>query len=121
MNERMERVSRTVLDLLGEHLPTVLPDDLYPHITLMNAKVSKDFSYVDVSVFIAAPDEEKQAEFFTLLESHSYKLQSLIAHNIRLRRTPHLRLHLDRNLEYSQHIDELMRRIKEQEAGGAGD
>jgi len=110
MSERTERIARTALQILGEALPRLLPEDLYPLITLTGAEVSSDLSFIDVRVQIAAEGDRGDEVYACFLEYKS-RLQALIARGLRSRKTPKMRLHRDLSLDYSEKIGELLDEI----------
>jgi ribosome-binding factor A len=110
MNERTERIARTALQILGEALPRLLAEDLYPLITLSSANVSSDLSFIDVRVQVAA-NGERGDEVYTSFLGYKPRLQMLIAKGLHSRKTPKLRLHRDLSLEYREKIGELLDEI----------
>ncbi len=111
MSERTEKIARTALHILGEALPRMLPEDLYPLITLTGAEVSSDLTFIDVRVQVAAEGARADELFARFLE-YRHPLQVLIARGFQLRRTPKLRLHRDASLDYSEKIGELLDEIQ---------
>jgi ribosome-binding factor A len=110
MSERADRVARTALQILGEALPRLLAEDLYPLITLTGAEVSGDLSFIDIRVQVAASGVHGDVLYQRLLE-YKPRMQTLIARGLRSRKTPRLRLHRDRSLDYSEKIGELIDEI----------
>jgi ribosome-binding factor A len=110
MSERTEKIARTALHILGESLPRLLPEDLYPLITLTGADVSSDLTFIDVRVQVAAEATRGDEVFASFLE-YKHRLQTLIAKGLRSRKTPKLRLHRDTSLDYSEKIGELLDEI----------
>jgi ribosome-binding factor A len=110
MSERTERIARTALEILGEALPRMLEEDLYPLITLTGAEVSSDLSFIDVRVLGGAGNRSTDEVFAHFLK-YRHQLQGLIARGLRSRKTPKLRLHLDKSLDYSEKIGDLLHEI----------
>ena len=115
MNERTDRIAKMVLIMLGESLPQLLPEDLYPFISIVGATVSKDLSFVDVRVQIVETEKIKSEELFSCLLEARHHLQKYIAGELHMRKTPRLRLHHDQGLDHSQRINDLLQQIKNRE------
>lgn len=110
MSERTERIAQTALQILGESLPRLLPEDLYPLIALTGAEVSSDLTFIDVRVQVA-PEGDRGDEVFVRFLEFKHRLQTLIAKGLCSHKTPKLRLHRDMSLDYSEKIGELLDEI----------
>ena len=115
MNERSDRIAKTIMSMLGGALPQLLPEDLYPYIIIVGATVSKDLAFVDIRVQIAETEKIDREELFAHLLDERPRLQKFIGGELHMRKIPRLRLHHDQGLDHSQHINDLLDKLKNHE------
>lgn len=92
-----------------------------PRITAMisvtKVDVTKDLSYAKVYVSLYGDDKSKQETLQALKKSSGF-IRREVGSKIRLRNTPEILIELDDTIEHGMHIDELLRKIKEQGQNG---
>ncbi|RJQ47274.1 MAG: 30S ribosome-binding factor RbfA [Gaiellales bacterium] len=106
--QRMRRVNEAVREVLSEALAEGLKDPRIGFVTVTSVDTSPDLRSARVYVSVLG-DEEKRRETLDGLEcSHGY-LQSLIARQLGLKRTPQLKFCYDDSIDKGFRIDELLR------------
>jgi ribosome-binding factor A len=109
MSDRMRRVNESVRQVLSETLPE-LKDPRIGFVTITGVETSPDLRHARVFVSVFGPEKKRQATLDGLAAAHGV-LQSRIAHELRLKRTPQLAFEYDRSVEegvrMSKLIDEL--------------
>ena len=109
MTERMRRVNASVRQVLAEALPE-LKDPRIGLVTVTGVVTSSDLRYATVYVSVLGSQKQQTATLRGLEAAHGL-LQSKLARELRLKRTPQLTFEYDPTVEHgvrmSQLIDEL--------------
>src|SRR3954466_14058038 len=109
MSERMRRVNESVRQVLAETLPE-LKDPRIGLVTVTGVVTAPDLRHATVYVSVLG-NEKKQAATMRGLEAAPGVLQSRLARELRMKRTPQLTFEYDpsveRGVRMSQLIDEL--------------
>jgi ribosome-binding factor A len=109
MTERMRRVNESIRQVLSEGLGQ-LKDPRIGFVTVTGVKTSPDLRHARVFVSVLGT-ERKRVQTLAGLEAAHSVLQSRIARELRLKRTPQLRFEYDpsveRGVRMSKLIDEL--------------
>ncbi len=109
MTERMRRVNESVRQVLSEAVPE-LKDPRIGFVTVTGVETSPDLRHARVFVSVFGSERKRQATLDGLAAAHGV-LQSRIARELRLKRTPQLAFEYDRSVEegvrMSKLIDEL--------------
>ncbi len=110
MTERMRRVNEAVREVLSEAVGE-LKDPRIGFVTVTAVETSPDLRHARVFVSVLGPEQERDTTLAGLAAAHGV-LQSRIATELRLKRTPQLAFEYDptveRGLRVSQLIDELV-------------
>lgn len=105
----MRRVNESVRHVLSEALPE-LKDPRVGFITVTGVETSPDLRHARVFVSVLGSESKREQSLVALQAAHSF-LQSRIARELRMKRTPQLTFEYDpsveRGLRVSQLIDEL--------------
>jgi len=113
---RLERVN----DLLAENLSEIIEHDLRDPrkglITVTSVRVSPDLKHAQVYVTTLG-DETAKREMVRVLEHAAGFIRSELGRRIRLKFVPELDWQIDNSVEYAQRIDEVLRRIREEQGG----
>jgi ribosome-binding factor A len=111
MSERMRRVNESVRQVLSEALPE-LKDPRIGFVTVTGVDTSPDLRHARVYVSVLGSEKKRQATLDGLAAAHGV-LQSRLARELRLKRTPQLVFEYDRSVaegvRMSKLIDELVR------------
>ena len=109
MSERMRRVNESVRQVLAEAL-LELKDPRIGLVTVTGVDTAPDLRHAVVFVSVLGSEKKKQATLRGLKAAHG-PLQSQLARQLRLKRTPQLTFEYDQSVErgvrMSQLIDEL--------------
>src|SRR3954454_9165176 len=109
MSERMRRVNESVRQVLAEALPE-LKDPRIGLVTVTGVETAPDLRHAKVYVSVLG-SSRKQKATLTALEAAHGVLQSRLARELRMKRTPQLTFEYDPSVErgvyMSQLIDEL--------------
>src|SRR6516162_9996635 len=109
MSERMRRVNEAVKHVLAETLPE-LKDPRIGLITVTAVDTAPDLRHATVYVSVLGSSRKRRASLLGLEAAHGI-LQSRIARQLRLKRTPQLTFEYDpsveRGVRMTQLIDEL--------------
>src|SRR5712672_4767953 len=114
-SHRPERVSELIRHAVGAFLTGDVRDPRIGFVTVIGVDVSGDLSHARVRVSVMGSEEEK-AKSLEGLASAARFLRAQLAKELPLRTTPELHFELDRGIEHAQHIDQVLRNLKE----GAG-
>jgi ribosome-binding factor A len=113
---RAEKVQEFIKQELSKIILTELKDPRIGFITVTRVEVTGDLQRAKVFISLMGSDEEKAATWQALQRAVGF-LRSEIGRRINLRFSPELSLHLDETLDYSARIQELLIKIKAEEAG----
>ncbi len=102
---RMERVGELCREIIADELERIA-DDRLPLVTVTHVEIDPDLRHGRVFYSSLGIDEELVRE---VLDEHRVELQSAIARQARLKRTPELSFRLDPVIVTSARIEELLR------------
>lgn len=111
---RMERVQELMKQELSKIILQDLKDPRIGFVTVTAVDVSSDLRNAKVYVSLMG-SEQQIADSWRGLQSSRGFLRREIGHRVRLRYTPELTLELDKSVDYSVHIQELLQQIKKDE------
>jgi len=112
---RAEKLQALIKQEMSTMLIRDVRDPRVKFVTVTGVEVSNDLSYAKIYVSLYGT-EEQQAQAWKGLQSALGFFRSEIARRIDLRVAPVLSFHKDTSMEYSAHIESLLRDIKEKEA-----
>ena len=102
---RTARINELLREILGDTLER-LDDDRLQLVTVTHVHVDPDLRHALVEFSSLGEGEDEAAE---ALAEHRVKLQSAIARQARLKRTPELRFSVDTVISRAARIEELLR------------
>ena len=109
MSKRTQQVAEEIQRILGEVIQNEIKDPRVGFATVVGVDVSADLSHAQVRISVM--DDSERADTMEALERARGFLRRRVAQELRHMRTvPELHLHLDTSLDYSMHIDEVLRR-----------
>ncbi len=114
MSERMRRVNESVRQVLSEALPE-LKDPRIGFVTVTGVQTSTDLRQARVFVSVLGSARKREATLAGLAAAHGV-LQSRLARELRMKRTPQLTFEYDRSVEEGVRMSRLI-----EELGSAGD
>ena len=111
IKQRSRRVAEQMKKEISEILYLELKDPgLMEIITVMAVEVTRDLRFA--KVFISAyGNEEEQKKVLRILEKAAGFIRRELGKRIRLRHIPEIEFNLDRTLEYSNHIEGMLKKL----------
>ena len=110
--QRMRRVDEAMRQVLGEAISKELKDPRVGFVTVTDVKTSPDLRHARVYVSVLGDDATQAASLDGLQSAHGY-LQSRVAGELRLKRTPELNFELDHTAERAARLEELIHQEEE--------
>ncbi|PYP18358.1 MAG: 30S ribosome-binding factor RbfA [Gemmatimonadetes bacterium] len=111
-SHRPERVSEMVREAVGAFLTGDVRDPRIGFVTVIGVDVSPDLSHANVRVSVMGTEDEKAKSLEGLASAARY-LRAQLSKELHLRTSPELHFHLDRGIEHAQHIDRVLKELKE--------
>lgn len=106
MTERMRRVDEAIRQVLSESLPE-LKDPRIGFVTVTGVSTSADLRQATVYVSVLGSKRRREATLRGLTAAHGV-LQSAIAHELKLKRTPQLAFEYDPSVERGVRMTKLI-------------
>ena len=103
----MRRVNEVMREVIGDAIAGELDDPRIGFVTVTSIDTSPDLRAARVFVSVLGDEEERQASLAALRSSHGV-LQSAIARQMRIKRTPTLSFHYDDTPERGMRISRLL-------------
>ena len=107
MAQRMRRVNELMREVIGSAIATELEDPRIGFVTVTSVDTSPDLRTARVYVSVLGGEAEREASLEGLRSSHGV-LQSAIASQTRIKRTPTLSFHYDETPERGVRISRLL-------------
>lgn len=105
--DRMRRVNGVIQEVLGEAIATELEDPRIGFVTITAVETSPDLRSARVFISVLGSQEEKDGTLKALASAHGI-LQSAVASQTRMKRTPTLTFHYDDTPERSERLQRLL-------------
>lgn len=112
---RIEKVQELIKQEVSQIILQELKDPRIGFVTVTQVDVTGDLRSAKIYVSLMGNDTQIK-DCWTALQSSLGYIRREIGKRIRLRCTPELSFQLDKSLDYSVHIQELLTKIKENEA-----
>ena len=106
--DRMRRVNEAVREVLSARIAEGLKDPRIGFVTVTAVETSPDLRHARVFVSVLGAESEREQTLVGLGSSHGV-LQSQLARELRLKRTPTLEFVYDDSVDRSMRRDELLR------------
>jgi ribosome-binding factor A len=111
MSKRTLQVSDELQRILSEVIQYELKDPRVGFATVIGVDMSADLQHATVRVSVM--DETQRADTIEALERAKGFMRRRVAQELRhLRSVPELHIKLDTSLDYSMHIDEVLRQVE---------
>jgi ribosome-binding factor A len=107
MTQRMRRVNELMREVIGSAIASELEDPRIGFVTVTSVDTSSDLRSARVYVSVLGGEAEREASLAGLRSSHGV-LQSAIARQTRIKRTPTLSFHYDDTPERGVRISRLL-------------
>lgn len=107
-SQRMRRVNEAVKEVLGQEIGRGLKDPRVGFVTVTGVDTSTDLRHAKVYVSVLGKGAQKEATLQALRKAEGY-LQGVIAHELRLKRTPTLEFLYDHSIDEGMKIHAMLR------------
>jgi len=107
----MRRVDEAVRQVLGDAVSGDLKDPRVGFVTVTDVRTSADLRHARVYVSVLGDAEQRQASLDGLRSAHGF-LQSCLARELRLKRTPTLEFSYDDTTDRAMRVDALLDEIE---------
>jgi ribosome-binding factor A len=114
-SDRMRRVDEAIRQVIGDALASDLKDPRVGFVTVTDVRTSADLSHARVYVSVLGEQQTREDSLSGLCSAHGY-LQSRIARELHLKRTPTLEFSYDDTTDRAMRLDALI----EAELDGGG-
>jgi ribosome-binding factor A len=104
---RMRRINEVLREVVGAAISSELSDPRIGFVTVTSVETSPDLRTAKVFVSVLGDEEEREATLQGLRSSHGV-IQSRIATETRMKRTPKLVFHYDDTIEKGVRISHLL-------------
>lgn len=104
---RMRRINEVLREVVGAAISNDLSDPRIGFVTVTSVETSPDLRTAKVFVSVLGSEEEQEASLEGLRSSHGV-IQSRIAAETRMKRTPTLTFHYDDTIEKASRVSELL-------------
>jgi ribosome-binding factor A len=104
---RMRRINEVLREVVGAAISGELSDPRIGFVTVTAVETSPDLSTAKVFVSVLGDEEEREATLAGLRSSHGV-IQSRIAAETRMKRTPTVTFHYDDTIEKASRVSELL-------------
>ncbi len=116
MSKRTEQLGHEIQRILGEIIQYELKDPRVGFATVVGVEVTADLQIARVRISVMGTPDERRETMAALEHAKGFLRRRLAEELNYLRFVPELRLILDTSVDYSLHIDELLRRAAEERA-----
>jgi ribosome-binding factor A len=104
---RMRRINEVLREVVGAAISSDLSDPRIGFVTVTSVETSPDLRTAKVFVSVLGDEEEREASLAALSSSHGV-IQSRIAAETRMKRTPTLTFHYDETIAQGVRISSLL-------------
>lgn len=108
---RIEKLNSLIQRLVGSSLPEFL-DNQNGLVTVARVETSGDSRWAKVWISIVGGDDDK---ILATINKNIYDIQGELNRQMGMKMTPRLQFFLDTSPRYVQHIDELIKKIHDEE------
>ena len=114
MSKRTSQVGDEIQRILGEVIQYELKDPRVGFATVVGVDMSGDLQHAQVRISVMGDEEQRLASMEGLERAKGF-MRRRVAQGLRHMRTiPELHLRLDTSLDYSMHIDEVLRQVAQE-------
>ena len=103
----MRRINGVLREVIGEAISSELQDPRIGFVTVTAVETSPDLRSARVYVSVLGTEQDREASLAALRSSHGV-LQSAIAGQMRMKRTPTLSFHYDETAERAARVSRLL-------------
>ncbi len=115
MTKRQTQVAEEIKQIISILLQRELKDPRIGFVTVTNVQVTQDLKYARIFVSVLGTGEEQKATMQALTSGRGF-IRRELASRMEIRFVPEIQFRLDKGVEYSDHINQLLNEIKESDA-----
>ena len=119
MISRMLKINSLMRRELSQIIEFELKDPNLGFLTVMNIEVSKDLRHAKAYVSIMGSEIQKRKSLRGLLKAKNF-IQKELGHRLAMKFIPDMKFVVDESLDHSMHIDEVLRKIKQEGSAQGG-
>lgn len=112
---RIEKIQELMKQEISKIILRELKDPRIGFVTVTGVHITRDLSEATAYVSIMGNEKHVKDSWEGLQSSLGY-IRREIGHRVRLRITPELKFEIDKSLDYSEHIQKLLNKIKTDDA-----
>jgi ribosome-binding factor A len=109
---RLEKMSELLRETIADLLLRKSKDPRLKEVNVTGVKVTADLKKAVVHYSVLGGDEAK-AEAKKALDKAAGFVRAAVGENLRLKYSPEIKFEFDRNLEYAQHMNEVLNQLAE--------
>lgn len=114
MSKRTRQVADNIQRILSEVIQYDLKDPRVGFATIVGVDVSADLQHAWIRISIMGDDVQRDETMEGLHSAKGFLRKRLAEEMKHLRLVPTLHLEMDTSLDYSMHIDDLLRQVKQE-------
>ena len=108
---RIDKVQEFIKQEVSQIIQKDIKDPRVGFVTVTDVEMTRDLRHAKIFLSLMGSDEQKKATWEALNRALGF-MRSEIGKRIRLRCTPELSLHLDKSLDYSNHIQKQLLQLE---------
>ena len=116
---RIDKVQEFIKQEVSQIIQKDIKDPRVGFVTVTDVEMTRDLRHAKIFLSLMGSDEQKKATWEALNRALGF-MRSEIGKRIRLRCTPELSLHLDKSLDYSNHIQKLLLQLEKDGSDNGG-
>lgn len=113
MSERTRKIESQLREIVGEEVTSLSDPRIKGLVTVTGVRVSPDLAQATVFYSVLAGEDAEEAH--AGLQSAAGRIQSVVGHQVRMRRTPRLRFEPDPVVEQASRIETALREVKSED------
>ncbi len=111
---RQRKIADQVKTLISQIIDRKLKDPRKGFVTVTHVRMSGDLRIASIYYTVMGDEEQREKTAAALDRARNF-IRSELAPHLKLRFIPELRFFYDDTLDYSEHIEQLLKKVKEQE------
>lgn len=115
MTKRQTQVAEEIKQIVSILLQRELKDPRIGFVTVTNAQVTQDLKYARIFISVLGTAEEQKATMQALTSGRGF-IRREIASRMEIRAVPEIQFRLDKGMEYSTQINDLLNEIRVSDA-----
>lgn len=110
-NIRIERLNHAFMEEISNILLTEVKDEDIKFVTVTDVEITSDLSFA--KVYVTVLNEENKKDVLEALNGASHFIRGKLSERVEIRHTPELKFLYDESIEYGEHIEDIIEKIKE--------